>query len=47
MGKCLGAIEEAVVAGGEDLAAIEDMLEDLTDELTSFREALEGALRNY
>ena len=43
MGKRLGAIEEAVAAGGEDSAAIKERLEDFTEEFTSFRGALEGA----
>jgi len=43
MGKHLGAIEEAVEAGGEDSAAIKERLEDFTEEFTSFRGALEGA----
>ena len=43
MGKRLGAIEEAVAAGGEDAATIKERLEDFTEEFTSFRGALEGA----
>ena len=43
MGKHLGAIEEAVVAGGEDSATIKEWLEDFTEEFTSFRGALQGS----
>jgi len=43
MGKRLGAIEEAVAAGGEDSAAIKEWLEDFTEEFSSFRGALAGA----
>ena len=43
MGKHLGAIEEAVAAGGEDSAVIKERLEDFTEEFSSFRGALEGA----